>query len=151
TSYHPNWVVWQKPQRDSKGRWFAGFTRWTSVAVRAPLPTGNWVEWDCGCEIMRFDNIDEGPPPEELTVSYPQLHNGQLRIPSPFGDAISVAQEPSFVVLPDGRLFVTMRSFSGHVWYSVSEDDGDTWRTPEKLRFTDAGEALLQPLCCCPI
>ena len=38
-------------------------------------------------------------------------------------------------LLPDGRLFSTMRTWTGEIWYSVSDDDGHAWRRPEILRY----------------
>jgi len=55
------------------------------------------------------------------------------------------------VLLPDGRLFSTMRTWTGHIWFSVSDDDGHTWRSPEILRCRDDGEPVLHPLAPCPI
>lgn len=64
---------------------------------------------------------------------------------------ISVCQEPSLVLLPDGRLFCTMRTMTGYIWYSVSDDDGATWRAPEVLRYRDGGEPVPQPIAPCPV
>lgn len=150
TSYPANWIVWQKPILDAKGRWIAGFTRWSSPTESRKPPIPSWTNWDTACEVMRFENIHLGPEPRDIQISYPLLHN-QLRVPAPLDELVSIAQEPSIVLLPDGRLFMTMRTFTGFIWYSVSDDDGDTWRLPDVLRQTDDGEPLLQPLCCCPI
>ena len=62
-----------------------------------------------------------------------------------------VAQEPSIVPLPDGRLFCTMRGRSGDIWYSLSADAGDTWCAPRPLLRRDFGRPILEPLCCCPV
>jgi hypothetical protein len=59
--------------------------------------------------------------------------------------------EPSIVLLPDGRLFSTVRTMTGFVWYSVSDDDGYTWRQAEVLRYKDDGEKVKHPLSCCPV
>ena len=48
--------------------------------------------------------------------------------------------------LLDGRLFCVYRNTEGHVWYSVSEDHGVTWRPDEMLRYSDDGEGVLHPL-----
>lgn len=147
-----NWIVWQKPGQDSHGRWLTGFTRWTSRAVRPEPPDGGWWgSWDSAAEFMRFDNLDEGPDPGDIAISWPQVAGGRLTVPYPGHPAVSVAQEPSWVVLPDGRLFCTLRTFTGQIWYTVSEDDGGHWREPEPLLRADGGEPLRQPLCCCPI
>jgi hypothetical protein len=64
---------------------------------------------------------------------------------------ISTAQEPCVVLLPGGRLLTVMRTMTGHIWYSVSADDGATWRDPEPLRYRDGGATIDQPLAPCPI
>jgi hypothetical protein len=42
----PNWIVWQKPIRDLEGKWFTGFTRWVSRAVRTPPHINSWTAWE---------------------------------------------------------------------------------------------------------
>jgi len=145
-----NWIVWQLPIRDSQGRWLVGYTQWTSKAVR-PDPPGDWTSEDSRCKFMRFDNIDENPDPKEVKITWlPQEEDG-LTVAYPGRDDISVAQEPSLVLLPDGRLFTTMRNKTGYIWYSVSEDDGATWQPTEVLRYEDDGEGIQQPIAPCPI
>lgn len=147
-----NWIVWQKPDRDTSGRWLTGFTRWTSAAVRPEPPDGGWWgSFDSRCEFVRFNHLDDGPEPCDLELTWLQADTSGLRVPYLGHPEVSVAQEPSWVRLPDGRLLVTMRTFAGAIWYSVSADDGATWREPEPLLRHDGGEPLRQPLCCCPI
>ena len=55
----------------------------------------------------------------------------------------SLAEEPAIALLPDRRLWMNMRTVTGRIWYSVSEDDGHSWREPEVLR--DRGAAVLHP------
>ena len=56
--------------------------------------------------------------------------------------------EPTITQLPDGRLLSVMRGSNGgtndpghtipsYKWYSVSDDDGDTWTTPEPWTYDD--------------
>ena len=100
----PNWIVWQKTIRDSKNRQIVGFTRHTSKKVR-PLPFGPWQE-DSQSEFIRFDNIDEGPDPSELKITWLPIKGKAIRISLPGRPEVSVAQEPSLVLLPDNRLFL---------------------------------------------
>jgi hypothetical protein len=44
-----------------------------------------------------------------------------------------------------------MRTNTGHVWYSVSTDQGETWRKTEPLCDRDGGEPLKNPVSPCPI
>jgi len=144
-----NWIVWQKPIRDSRGRWLAGWTQCTSNAV-LPMPEGWWTQ-DSRSAFIRFENINEGPDPEDLVISWLPTDCEGLEVPHRFYRDLSMCQEPSVVLLPDGRLFVSMRTMEGHVWYSLTDDDGDTWRDPEVLRLRDDGAPLKHPLSCCPI
>jgi len=146
-----NWIVWQKPIRDSKGRWVAGYTLCTSRAHFTQPPGGRWVDWDSRSLFMRFDNIDENPDPEQIRVTWLPEDGEGLSVANRDHPEMSVAQEPSLVLLPDGRLFVTMRTMTGYIWYSVSEDDGATWRVPATLRYCDGGEPVPQPMAPCPV
>lgn len=55
------------------------------------------------------------------------------------------------MLLPDGRLFLVMRTLTGRVWYTVSDDDGRSWRPTEPLRYEDDGLEVLHPKSPCPI
>jgi hypothetical protein len=146
-----NWIVWQRPMRDLRGRWFVGFTRWLSAAVRrAPLARRGWSA-ESVVEFMRYENIDDDPKPEDIVVTWSAWGDRALRVPYYEDPLISVAQEPSIVRLPDERLFCVMRTMTGYIWYSLSEDDGYTWCSPRPLRRKDHGQPILQPIFCCPI
>jgi hypothetical protein len=146
-----NWIVWQLPIRDLRGRWFTGFSRWVSKAVRTPPHNKSWTAWETVVEFMRFENLDDNPAPQDLQISYSGWGDQALRVPHYTNPYLSIAQEPSLVRLPDNRLFCTMRTMSGYIWYSVSADDGLTWRNPAPLLRRDKGLPILEPLCCCPI
>ncbi|MEN6345586.1 MAG: sialidase family protein [Armatimonadia bacterium] len=146
-----NWIVWQLPIRDLRGRWFTGFSRWVSKAVRTPAHNKSWTAWETVVEFMRFENLDDNPAPQDIRISYSGWGDQALRVPHYTNPYLSIAQEPSLVRLPDNRLFCTMRTMSGYIWYSVSSDDGLTWRNPAPLLRRDKGLPILEPLCCCPI
>ena len=146
-----NWIVWQLPIRDLRGRWFTGFSRWVSKATRRPMHSNSWTSWETVVEFMRFENIDDDPDPSSIQISYSARGDQALRVPHYADPKLSVAQEPSLVRLPDQRLFCVMRTMSGYIWYSVSADDGMTWCSPRPLLRKDHGEPICEPLCCCPI
>lgn len=146
-----NWIVWQLPIRDLQERWFTGFTRWVSTAVRTPPHNKSWTAWESVVEFMRFENIDDNPRPEDIHITYSAWGPDSLRVPHYSNPMLSIAQEPSLVKLPDERLFCVMRTMTGYIWYSLSEDDGMTWSNPAPLLRRDHGLPILQPLCCCPI
>ena len=146
-----DWIVWQKPIRDLQGRWFTGFTRWVSKAVRTRPHNDSWTAWESVVEFMRFENIDDDPAPEDIRITYSAWGEEALRVPHYANPMLSIAQEPGLVRLPDERLFCTMRTMTGYIWYSVSADDGASWSSPAPLLRSDHGLPILQPLYWCPI
>ena len=146
----PNWIVWQKPVRDSQGRWIAGYTR-TSSNKNIPQPNKNWVDRDSRSAFIRFDNIAEGPDPADLQLTWLPQDGASLEVPHKVYPEISVAQEPALVLLPDGRLFTIIRTMTGYVYYSVSENAGVSWRKPEPLRYRDGGKPVEHPMAPAPI
>lgn len=130
-------VIWQKPERLSRGKHYAGQTRWTSRASRE-----NGIA--SVTEFLRFENIDDDPEIEEVQISWICGNDKALR----FGKNL---EEPSIVTLPDGRLFCTLRSSAGHPCYSISADEGDSWDEPLPLRLYDDGPVMKHPLSPCPI
>ncbi len=145
-----NWIVYQKPIRDSKGRWLVGYSYLVSPEKRQDHPPGWWVN-DSGIKFMRFENIDEGPDPKDLKVRHLMLPGKGLTVTSGLRPNLTDSEEPSLVLLPDQRLFLTMRTTTGYIYYSVSSDDGETWRKPEVLRTKDGGDPLPHPKAPCPI
>ena len=146
-------IVWQKPVRDAKGRQIVPISRETArylKPVSGPLETdpGDWR-----VEFLRYDNIDEGPDPADLRMTFLPDDEDLICVPCQLGGGTgkSFCQEASLALLPDGRLFAPMRTANGQVWYTVSEDDGHTWRPTEVLKFKDDGDPLLNPVAPTPI
>ena len=146
-----NWIVWQKPQRLSEGKYLAGFTRWVSPTARHGTPSDHWTAAESVVEFMRFENLDDDPSPDALGIEWFASDDDALAVGFPDHPEVSVLQEPSTVALPDGRLFTTMRSPRGNPYYSVSADAGRTWSAPAVIRRSDDGEPLLHPCSPCPI
>ena len=146
---HQSCIVWQQPTRDGKDRMIVGFARWSSQMVYPRPIGGNRHHSDTQCELMRFENVDEGPHPRDLKITFLPDELGIIRV-SPriepeASRGYSLAQEPGIVVLPDGRLFMTMRTVTGFIFYTVSEDHGHSWRKPEELRYFDGGAMVENP------
>lgn len=127
-------IVWQKPFYDKNNRLLAGYTVFSDDQNQQ------------GCHMMRFDNIDQGPDLHELQISWLTANGTPIVMPNQ-----EHCSEPSVVLLPDGRLFSTVRTMTGYVWYSLSEDDGITWSVARVLRRCDQGAKIKNPLSCCPI
>jgi len=151
-----NWIVWQRPDRIAGEKYLVGYTRWVSPERRRPLdtfPDGRNRGWstDSLIEFMRFDNVDEDPAVKDLAISWFAWGEKALKVPY-FRDPLNVvAQEPSIVRLPDERLFCVMRTMTGYIWYSLSEDRGETWCSPRPMLRKDHGAVIEEPICCCPI
>jgi len=150
-------LVWQKPIRDAKDRVIAGVSRVTAREVKRYVAAADsGLPWDPGewhCEFIRFDNIDEGPDPEDVKMTFLPDDEDLISVPCQVkgGEGNSFAQEPSLALLPDGRLFISMRTCNGQVWYTVSDDDGHSWRPSEMLRFVDDGDPIENPASPAPI
>lgn len=149
------WIVWQLPQRDLQGRYYAGYTHWINEKVarysKEEKNEDNWVTIESVVEFMRFENVDDDPEPKDLKVVFRSYGDDALRAPHYLDPLLSVAQEPSIIRLPDERLFCVMRSNSGYIWYTLSDDDGETWGAPRPLLRKDKGLPILQPVASCPI
>jgi hypothetical protein len=146
-----NWIVWQRPRRLSEGKYFTGFTRWVSKAVRHPPPQPTWMAEEAVVEFMRFENLDDDPAVEDLEISWHACDDAALRVGFPGHPEVSALQEPSLVMLPDGRLFVVMRSPRGNPYWSVSADAGRSWSEPQVLRYQDDGPPVRHPCSPCPL
>ncbi|MEI8206426.1 MAG: sialidase family protein [Kiritimatiellales bacterium] len=146
----PNWIVFQPPIVTSKGDVLAGFTH---VGTRALSAGGDWADaWTSECRFLRFDNILTENDPEKLTITtFPEGGHPGLRFPHPTNKKMSFMQEPAIAELPDGRLFCVMRTMSGFIAYSISDDHGATWQEPDFLRYSSGGEKIPNPVVPCPI
>jgi len=147
----PNMLCWQKPLRlGSGGKYLAGITRWTSFDV-VRNPTSSWTSADSRVEFMRFENTDENPAVQDLSITWLASNEAALTVSYPGHPEVSVCQEPSLVALPDGRLFVVVRTALGSPCWSVSSDQGETWTAPLPLLSRDGGTPLPHPLSPCPL
>lgn len=132
------------------GCWLLGYSQVTSPTVK-PKPAPEWPHTDTRCAFVRFENLDQAPEPADIETTWLPTDREGLDVPNIMYPQISTCQEPSTVLLPDGRLLVVMRTMTGHPYYSVSEDDAATWRDPEPLRYRDDGEKVKHPLSPCPL
>ena len=121
-----NCVVWQKPIRDARDRPIIGFTRWTNSYIKVARREDDFTmsRRDSQAEFMRFENIDESPHPRDVQITWLQDDDTAIRVPVPYEPEASrdysYCEEPSAVLLPDGRLFTVARTATGQIWYTVS-------------------------------
>ena len=149
----PEWIVWQRPHRDRSGGYFVGYSHWVhpDFATLGKDEVKGWTWIESVVEFMRFTNVDAEPSPKDLSIRYSSWGENALRVPHYLRPNCSVAQEPSFVRLPDERLFCVMRTCTGYIWWSESNDDGETWCSPRPLLDRDFGRPLLNPVASDPI
>ena len=136
-----NNCCYQIPRRFQDGKYLFGYTKYTNLSKR-------FEQQDSHIYFARLENLDDDPLPSELKLTH--LPDNETGISVSLGENDSCAQEPCIVQLPDGRLLCTMRTLLGSVYYSVSEDNGHTWRDPDPMRFDD-GSPIVHPLSPCPI
>ena len=139
-----NWWSFQAPIRDKDGKFICGFTIDTSPAVKPDdLP---YPHKEARAAFITFENLDEDPEPCDVRVTI--APNDGLEVPDKLYPQNSVAQEAAPVLLPDGRLFATMRTMSGYIYYTVRDENG--WREAQPLIGWD-GDPVPHPLGPCPI
>ena len=149
-AYEKNWIVWQNVVKDGDGKPVAFCTQCTSQAHNKRKEKLAWVNRDSRCFFIRFENLDENPRPSEVKTTWLPEDDEGITVPNPLFDGMSVAQEPSMVLLPNGDWFAVMRTMTGFIYYTVSKDGGKTWRKPAVLFMAD-GKPFLHPLSPCPI
>jgi hypothetical protein len=146
-SVEPRWISPTVPFWDVKRRPIVAYTLWAS---RKDLPGGTGPAGFCEIQLFRINNLDADPAVEDLEIEWLNRER-PVRVPNPDASGASFAQEPYMVALPDGRIFMVMRTNRGEVWYTVSRDGGSSWRDPEPMRYYDGGPILKNPVCPAPV
>ena len=121
----PTMIAYQPPQKISTGKYVGGITRYASLTKFPRRP--HWTDEESVCSMYVIENADDNPAPQDLKFTWTTC----LKAPSRNNPAWCVAQEPSIVELPDGRLFCAFRTNSGSPWYAISTDGGYTWGESE--------------------
>ena len=127
------WIGCSGMHRTGRGQILIPFTHWASNP-RVPAGAAPFKERYSHVEVMRVENRDAPVTAPHESVA-----------------GASFAQEPYLVDLPDGRLFMTVRTNRGEVWYAVSADQGRRWDQARPLRTRDGGRKLLHPCSPCPV
>ena len=136
-------IVYEVPMRGPDGRYLAGFTKYVSRRVAEELRGG------CRVYFYRFANIDDDPEIADLRITTLPEDDHGIHVYRTWG-AIGNIEEPSWVILPDGRIFCSMRTNLGAVFFSFSRDGGVTWEDPRPLYFDDM-TPFVHPNSPCPI
>ena len=136
-------IVYEVPMRGTDGKYLAGFTKYVSRRVKDELKGG------CRVYFYRFDNIDDDPEIKDIKITTLPDDDRGIFVYRPSGD-VGRIEEPAWVILPDGRIFCSMRTDLGAVYYSVSSDGGKGWSSPRALYFDD-NTPFVNPISPCPI
>ena len=139
----PTWIIWQIPYVTSRGEVIAPFTCWNSKKSSAGIGSES--------HFLLFDNVLTEPDPSKLTTTTLTSGHRGLRMPSAMDTHISFCEEPAIVELSDGRFFCVMRTDTGYIVYSLSDDQCRTWRPPAPLYRDRDGDLMLNPVSSCPI
>ena len=136
-------IVFEVPMRGPDGKYLAGFTKY--VSRRVP------DEYKGGCRVYfyRFDNIDDDPEIADLMITTLPEDDRGIFVYRSWGE-IGRIEEPAWVTLPDGRIFCSMRTNLGTVYFAVSSDGGRSWSDPRTLYFDDY-TPFVHPISPCPI
>lgn len=146
-SVEPRWISPTVPFWDAEGRPVVAYTLWAS---REGLRGGTGPAGFCEIQLFRINNLDADPSAKDLEIEWLNRKR-PIRVPNPDAPVASFAQEPYMVALPDGRIFMVMRTNRGEIWYTVSRDGGSSWRDPEPMCYYDGGPVLKNPVCPAPV
>lgn len=136
-------IVYELPMRGPNGKYLAGFTKYVSRKIPEENRGG------CRVYFYQFDNIDDDPEIKDLKITTLPDDDKGIHVYLPSGE-IGRIEEPAWIILPDGRIFCSMRTNLGTVYYSVSSDGGHTWAPPRTLYFDDM-TPFVHSLSPCPI
>ena len=143
------WICCSGVHRTSSGQLLVPYTHW-ACNRQVPAGTATFKERYSHIEMMRVENLKDSPLPDRLALSWLN-RDDPVTVPHENVAGASFAQEPYLVNLPDGRLFMTVRTNRGEVWYSVSSNQGQTWDEARPMRVRDGGQKLKHPSSPCPI
>jgi hypothetical protein len=144
-----HWIACSPGLFDLGGCPLIAYTHWASNPA-VPAGKSSIKELYSHVELMRLDNLADAPDPQDIEITWLTTEQ-PVTVPHATIAGASFAQEPYMVRLPDERLFMVVRTNRGEIWYSLSENDGISWRPPEVLRYYDGGPRIEQPASPCPV
>jgi len=136
------------------GAMLLGFTKISPPSMVCEKPGHHYGDpdlWHTEVFFLRCTNILTEDDPSKLEFIVTPEGDSGLWAPHTDEPERRFCQEPYMAVLPSGRIIATMRTRTGHPYYSISEDYGITWRKAEPFRIRPAGEKLKHPCGPCPI
>jgi hypothetical protein len=140
----PQWISCTVPHWDRQGRPLIAYTHWASTDA-VPGGTAGITSRYSHIESFRIENLHDNPAPPALQFTWLN-RDAPVTVPHETIQGASFAQEPYLVDLPDGRMMMAVRTNRGEAWYTVSDDQGESWREAEPMRYRDDGPIIQQPV-----
>ena len=108
---------------------------------------------DIRCEpvFARSSNILTEPDPEKISFDFKPSSPHGLFVPLNDKPGQSYGMEAQITELSDHRLFSVMRTGNGCIYFTTSDDFGETWNPAKPLRRDDGGDLILNPNCPNPL
>jgi hypothetical protein len=108
---------------------------------------------DIRCEpvFARSRNILTEIDPSKISFDFKPAPPHGIFVPMKGKPGESHGMEAQIVELSDHRLFSVMRTGNGCVYFTTSEDFGETWNEAKPLRRDDGEDPVLNPNCPCPL
>ncbi len=150
-SVPPAWTPYMAPIRLKEGRYVGGCTHWWSLSKAKPRESWDWSRAESSVDMYYIDNLDDNPLPAEIQFNWSAAGVHGLIAPLHDNPRYFLAQEPSVVELPDGRLMTIFRTGAGSPFYALSADRGESWGRTQRLLFADGGNPVLHPRSPCPV
>lgn len=108
---------------------------------------------DIRCEVVfaRSFNILTETDPAKISFDFKPSPPKGLFVPLDGKPGESSGMEAQIVELSNNRLFSTIRTGNGCIYFTTSDDFGETWNEAKPLRRDDDGDLLFNPHCPCPL
>lgn len=142
------------PMLTPDGAMLLGFTKISPPSMTCEVPGHRYGDpdlWDTEVFFLRCANILSEDDPSKLDFCVTPEGDSGLWAPHNDDEERRFCQEPYVALLPSGRVIATMRTRTGHPYYSISDDYGITWKPAQPLRIRPGGEKLKHPCGPCPI
>ena len=133
-------IVWQKPIVLDEDNHIVGFTSDISEERLQYTPSG-WWDGSCVSRLMKIKSLNKNPS-SNIEISFLPSGNSYISAPHYRHESGAMSSEPWLTLLPNGSIFMHSRSFHGHLWFSISEDNGETWGECKPLRYKDGGKLI---------
>jgi len=142
------------PMLTPDGAMLLGFTKISPPSMTCEVPGHRYGDpdlWHTEVFFLRCANILSEDDPSKLDFCVTPEGDSGLWAPHNDDEERRFCQEPYVALLPSGRVIATMRTRTGHPYYSISDDYGITWKPAQPLRIRPGGEKLKHPCGPCPI